>query len=93
MISEASYDFGFGINIVTGRVDGIAGEPFGVMALLAYGPAAAIAAVFCTFRLCCCTNALRCGGLGSPTLQAFVGLGLQTGKAACARQDLHAWHE
>jgi D-methionine transport system ATP-binding protein len=37
VVSEASRDFGIDINIVSGRVDEIAGEPFGVMALAAYG--------------------------------------------------------
>jgi D-methionine transport system ATP-binding protein len=38
VVSEASRDFGIDINIVSGRIDEIAGEPFGVMALAAYGP-------------------------------------------------------
>jgi D-methionine transport system ATP-binding protein len=37
VVSEASRDFGIDINIVSGRVDEINGEPFGVMALAAYG--------------------------------------------------------
>jgi D-methionine transport system ATP-binding protein len=46
VVSEASRDYGLDINIVSGRVDDIAGEPFGVMALAAYGPDAAIEAAF-----------------------------------------------
>ena len=42
----ASRDYGLDINIVSGRVDDIAGEPFGVMALAAYGPDGAIDAAF-----------------------------------------------
>ncbi len=38
VVSEASRRFGLDFNIVSGRVDEIAGEPFGVMALAAYGP-------------------------------------------------------
>ncbi len=37
VVSQASRDFGLDVNIVSGRVDEIAGEPFGVMALAAYG--------------------------------------------------------
>ena len=50
VVSEASRDFGVDINIVSGRVDEIAGEPFGVMALAAYGPAEAVAASFAWMR-------------------------------------------
>jgi len=46
VVSEASRDFGLDINIVSGRVDEIAGEPFGVMALAAYGPQDAIRGAF-----------------------------------------------
>ncbi len=46
VVSEASRDYGLDINIVSGRVDDIAGEPFGVMALAAYGPDGAIDAAF-----------------------------------------------
>jgi D-methionine transport system ATP-binding protein len=46
VVSEASRDFGVDINIVSGRVDEIAGEPFGVMALAAYGAADRVAAAF-----------------------------------------------
>jgi len=46
VVSEASRDFGLDINIVSGRVDEIAGEPFGVMALAAYGPEDAIGRAF-----------------------------------------------
>ena len=37
VVSEASRDFGIDVNIGSGRVDEIAGEPFGVMTLAAYG--------------------------------------------------------
>jgi D-methionine transport system ATP-binding protein len=37
VVSEATRRFGLDLNIVSGRVDEIAGEPFGVMALAAYG--------------------------------------------------------
>ncbi|WP_246513857.1 methionine ABC transporter ATP-binding protein [Neoroseomonas soli] len=50
VVSEASRDFGIDINIVSGRVDEIAGEPFGVMALAAYGPEARVAAAFAWMR-------------------------------------------
>jgi D-methionine transport system ATP-binding protein len=50
VISEASRDFGIDINIVSGRVDEIAGEPFGVMALAAYGPDAKLEAAFAWMR-------------------------------------------
>ncbi|WP_329959498.1 methionine ABC transporter ATP-binding protein [Roseomonas oleicola] len=46
VVSEASRDFGIDINIVSGRVDEIAGEPFGVMALAAYGPPERLEAAF-----------------------------------------------
>jgi D-methionine transport system ATP-binding protein len=46
VVSEASRDFGIDVNIVSGRVDEIAGEPFGVMALAAYGAADRVAAAF-----------------------------------------------
>ncbi len=36
-ISEASRRFGIDLNILAGRVDEIAGEPFGVLSLAAYG--------------------------------------------------------
>jgi D-methionine transport system ATP-binding protein len=42
VVSEATRRFGLDLNIVSGRVDEIAGEPFGVMALAAYGPAGSI---------------------------------------------------
>jgi D-methionine transport system ATP-binding protein len=38
VVSEASRRFGLDLNIVSGRIDEIAGEPFGLMALAAYGP-------------------------------------------------------
>ena len=44
VVSEASRDFGIDINIISGRVDEIAGEPFGVMALAAYGAPDRVAA-------------------------------------------------
>ncbi|WP_304621471.1 NIL domain-containing protein, partial [Roseomonas sp. 18066] len=37
VISEASRRFGLDLNIISGRIDEIAGEPFGIMALAAYG--------------------------------------------------------
>lgn len=37
VISQASREFGVDFNIVSGRIDEISGEPFGVMALAAYG--------------------------------------------------------
>jgi D-methionine transport system ATP-binding protein len=43
VVSEASRRFGLDLNIVSGRIDAIAGEPYGLMALAAYGPPAAIA--------------------------------------------------
>jgi D-methionine transport system ATP-binding protein len=38
VISEASRRFGIDLDIISGRIDEIAGEPFGLMALAAYGP-------------------------------------------------------
>jgi D-methionine transport system ATP-binding protein len=38
VISEASRQFGIDINIISGRIDEIGGEPFGTMAVAAYGP-------------------------------------------------------
>lgn len=37
VISEASRRFGIDLDIISGRIDEIAGEPFGLMALAAYG--------------------------------------------------------
>ncbi len=37
VISEASRRFGIDLNIISGRIDEIGGEPFGLMALAAYG--------------------------------------------------------
>lgn len=37
VVSEVSRRFGLDLNIVSGRIDEIGGEPFGVMALAAYG--------------------------------------------------------
>ncbi len=37
VISEASRRFGIDINIISGRIDEIGGEPFGTMAVAAYG--------------------------------------------------------
>jgi D-methionine transport system ATP-binding protein len=42
VVSEATRRFELDLNIVSGRVDEIAGEPFGVMALAAYGAAVRI---------------------------------------------------
>jgi D-methionine transport system ATP-binding protein len=44
VVSEASRRFAIHVNIVSGRVDEIAGEPFGVMALAASGAAADVEA-------------------------------------------------
>jgi D-methionine transport system ATP-binding protein len=44
VVSEASRRFAIDLNIVSGRIDEIAGEPFGVIAFAAYGPPGAIAA-------------------------------------------------
>jgi D-methionine transport system ATP-binding protein len=38
VISEASRRFGIDLDIISGRIDEIAGEPFGLMAMAAYGP-------------------------------------------------------
>ncbi len=38
VVSEVSRRFGLDLNIVSGRIDAIGGEPFGVMTLAAYGP-------------------------------------------------------
>ncbi len=46
VVSEASREFGVDMNIVSGRIDEIAGEPFGVMALAAYGPEEKVQASF-----------------------------------------------
>ncbi|SDB71185.1 D-methionine transport system ATP-binding protein [Belnapia rosea] len=50
VISEASREFGIDLDIASGRIDSIAGEPFGVMALAAYGPAEALEAAFAWMR-------------------------------------------
>lgn len=44
VVSEASRRFAIDLNIVSGRIDEIAGEPFGVIAFAAYGAPEAIAA-------------------------------------------------
>ncbi len=44
VISEASRRFGLDINIISGRVDEIGGEPFGLMAVAAYGAPDRVAA-------------------------------------------------
>jgi len=44
VISEASRRFGVDLNIISGRIDEIGGEPFGLMALAAYGSPDAVAA-------------------------------------------------
>ncbi|WP_236571659.1 methionine ABC transporter ATP-binding protein [Rhodovarius lipocyclicus] len=44
VISQASREFGVDFNIVSGRIDEISGEPFGVMALAAYGEPAKVTA-------------------------------------------------
>ncbi|MBB5692388.1 methionine ABC transporter ATP-binding protein [Muricoccus pecuniae] len=43
VVSEASRRYGLDLNIVSGRIDAIGAEPYGLMALAAYGPPAAIA--------------------------------------------------
>ena len=43
VVSEASRRFGLDLNIVSGRIDAIGAEPYGLMALAAYGPAHGIA--------------------------------------------------
>jgi len=43
VISEASRRFGIDLNIISGRIDEIGGEPFGLMALAAYGTPDAVA--------------------------------------------------
>ena len=50
VVSEASRDWGLDMNIVSGRVDEIAGEPFGVMALAAYGPPEKLEGAFAWMR-------------------------------------------
>ena len=50
VISEASREFGIDLDIAAGRIDSIAGEPFGVMALAAYGQAEALEAAFAWMR-------------------------------------------
>ncbi|MGI4950594.1 MAG: methionine ABC transporter ATP-binding protein [Janthinobacterium lividum] len=44
VISEVSRRFGLDVNILSGRIDAIGGEPFGLMAVAAYGPPAGIEA-------------------------------------------------
>ena len=43
VVSEASRRCGLDLNIVSGRIDAIGAEPYGLMALAAYGPSPAIA--------------------------------------------------
>lgn len=50
VISEASRRYGLDLNIISGRIDEIAGEPFGVMALAAYGAPGQIDAAAAWFR-------------------------------------------
>ena len=50
VISEASRRFGIDLDIISGRIDAIAGEPFGLMALAAYGAPAEIEAAIAWFR-------------------------------------------
>jgi D-methionine transport system ATP-binding protein len=49
VISEASRRFGIDLDIISGRIDEIAGEPFGLMALAAYGAPAEIDAAIAWF--------------------------------------------
>jgi D-methionine transport system ATP-binding protein len=44
VISEASRRFGIDINIISGRIDEIGGEPFGTLAVAAYGTGASLEA-------------------------------------------------
>ncbi|RVT97994.1 methionine ABC transporter ATP-binding protein [Rhodovarius crocodyli] len=44
VISQASREFGVDYNIVSGRIDEISGEPFGIMAVAAYGAPAKVTA-------------------------------------------------
>ena len=43
VVSEASRRFGLDLNIVSGRIDAIGAEPYGLMALAAYGPPPVVA--------------------------------------------------
>ena len=49
VISEASRRFGVDLNIISGRIDAIGAEPFGLMALAAYGPPEALDATMSWF--------------------------------------------
>ncbi len=50
VVSEATRRFGLDLNIVSGRIDEIGGEPFGVMALAVYGEPARIEASIAWMR-------------------------------------------
>ena len=50
VISEASRRYGIDLNIISGRVDEIAGEPFGLMAMAAYGAPDRIDAALAWFK-------------------------------------------
>ncbi len=50
VISEASRRFGVDLNIISGRIDAIGAEPFGLMALAAYGPPEALDATLAWFE-------------------------------------------
>ncbi|MBK1656729.1 methionine ABC transporter ATP-binding protein [Paracraurococcus ruber] len=50
VVSEASRRFGLDLNIVSGRIDAIGAEPFGILALAAYGAAPAVEAAIAWMR-------------------------------------------
>ena len=50
VISAASREYGIDLNILSGRIDAIGGEPFGLMALAAYGTPAALEAAVAWMR-------------------------------------------
>ncbi|MFT8243995.1 methionine ABC transporter ATP-binding protein [Roseomonas sp. BN140053] len=50
VVSEASRRFNIDLNIVSGRIDEIGGEPFGLLALAAYGAPEALAAATAWMR-------------------------------------------
>ena len=50
VISEVSRRHGIDLNIISGRIDAIGGEPFGLMALAAYGAPGAVTAALAWMR-------------------------------------------
>jgi D-methionine transport system permease protein len=72
VVSEASRDFGIDVNIVSGRVDEIAGEPFGVMALAAYGAEDRVGAAFDWMRGLGLTSRTSRMSWLTPTLQDLL---------------------